>query len=734
MQLKRFMVIGFVSCFLICVSLLLTACGKGEDADANTLPVSDSSGERVMVSAVENAGFNLPMGVKLSGDTMYYMEGTWDNDTDRFTDGAVFRLDKGQQEAVEIEHFAEEELLLYFVDAVGAVYSLYADISTGEKEICLRKRGADLELIYDVAITDDLRHIEAIKMGQAGPEGEVCLSGSYGEIYVFDKDGQFVCKGQAPWDKDSYHGSSCGLANAGKEGVFTYHVEKDTISFQKIDLTNGKPGKAQEVQPDSQNNLSVDVYDGFDNGIFFSDSNSLWKYDVSAGEVSKVFGWGDTTINLKDYMIDTVGVLEEGLVVLVHRSYTEVYFAQISEKNRSELAEKQTVTLGVMGGMDVVRSELEEMASAFNRESGQYEIVVEACGSFLEFQEKLIKGEGPDLIELSSTDITVLADKGVLEDLSPYFAESLVVKEEDLLPAIQRAGTVRGSMCCVLPDFQVGLFLVKEDDIAGSDWNADRFLALGESHPGAALLYCTNYAMDYYSSVLSTTLNADMETYVDWEKRECSFDDGRFASLVERVMKLDVPPFEPLTLEQLMNSSQDIVSMRNDQYYKGELLTSQASVSGLDGYQITVRGVGKDSRWLGYPNEKGVPYYEMVSNTPLGINHASEKKDGAWAFLEFLLSANYQNRKIGLPVRKDSFEKYLERTEMFNGIVKIDLSEEEREAIRPIVDNAYWMRANTSYVISPIIYEETQAVFAGDKSPEEAARIIQNRVWLYLNE
>ena len=33
-----------------------------------------------------------------------------------------------------------------------------------------------------------------------------------------------------------------------------------------------------------------------------------------------------------------------------------------------------------------------------------------------------------------------------------------------------------------------------------------------------------------------------------------------------------------------------------------------------------------------------------------------------------------------------------------------------------------------------IVSEEAGAYFAGDKSAEEAAEIIQRRVWLYLNE
>ena len=36
--------------------------------------------------------------------------------------------------------------------------------------------------------------------------------------------------------------------------------------------------------------------------------------------------------------------------------------------------------------------------------------------------------------------------------------------------------------------------------------------------------------------------------------------------------------------------------------------------------------------------------------------------------------------------------------------------------------------------ISAIIMEEAGAFFHGDKSAEDAAKVIQNRVWLYLNE
>ena len=40
----------------------------------------------------------------------------------------------------------------------------------------------------------------------------------------------------------------------------------------------------------------------------------------------------------------------------------------------------------------------------------------------------------------------------------------------------------------------------------------------------------------------------------------------------------------------------------------------------------------------------------------------------------------------------------------------------------------------TDSVIDRIIYEELDAMFAGDKTPEETCDVIQNRVWIYVKE
>lgn len=289
-------------------------------------------------------------------------------------------------------------------------------------------------------------------------------------------------------------------------------------------------------------------------------------------------------------------------------------------------------------------------------------------------------------------------------------------------------------MCCVLPDFQVSGFLVEKGTAEGNGWNADQFLDMGENNPNAALVFCLDYKQSYPMEVLGMVLDADLGSYLNFTDRECCFDDGRFASLMERIVQLGIPPLESVDMKEIMASGQSLSEIMKERFYQKEVLVYRTTVSSLDSYQDAVAEMGEISEWIGYPTVNRVPYNEMISNTPLGINHASDAKEGAWAFLEFLLSEKYQDRKTGFPVRQDSFEKYLEQTEMFNGIVQIKLTEEDKEILQTIIEHAYWMQAKTPYDISHIIYEEAGAVFAGDKTSEEAAEIIQRRVQLYIQE
>jgi multiple sugar transport system substrate-binding protein len=79
--------------------------------------------------------------------------------------------------------------------------------------------------------------------------------------------------------------------------------------------------------------------------------------------------------------------------------------------------------------------------------------------------------------------------------------------------------------------------------------------------------------------------------------------------------------------------------------------------------------------------------------------------------------------------RKDIFEARMALEQERNP----EISPEEYETAAALIQGATYRKNNESPAIS-IVKEEASAFFAGDKSPEEVAKIIQNRVSIFLSE
>ena len=104
--------------------------------------------------------------------------------------------------------------------------------------------------------------------------------------------------------------------------------------------------------------------------------------------------------------------------------------------NPGETDGKEIVTLGVTFRAN---SELLDMVNAYNEQSEDYyvQILVYEREIVSQYRMDLVMGKGTDLYELSAMSMEQLTQLGVLEDLSPYFAES-----KELPPSIRRQANV----------------------------------------------------------------------------------------------------------------------------------------------------------------------------------------------------------------------------------------------------------------------------------------------------
>lgn len=139
----------------------------------------------------------------------------------------------------------------------------------------------------------------------------------------------------------------------------------------------------------------------------------------------------------------------------------------------------------------------------------------------------------------------------------------------------------------------------------------------------------------------------------------------------------------------------------------------------------------------------------------MAINNKSKNKDGAWAFISYLLDEEVQKAVCGVagmvdgyyfPANKAAFNAT--RTYMESEIARRHISftrygvptktedilePERQEEIRAILEDARFAPINNEDIIN-IILEEADAYFSDVKSIEEVCKAIQNRVNLYLEE
>ena len=248
-----------------------------------------------------------------------------------------------------------------------------------------------------------------------------------------------------------------------------------------------------------------------------------------------------------------------------------------------------------------------------------------------------------------------LARQGVFEGLDPYYERSSLVKQEDLLESVREAYTVKGKNVTVFPFFSLRTLRARGDFVKNDEWTIWKFLELGEKNrmlytqsPDIALDYCMG--IRYYG-----------EHFIDYENKTCSFDGEEFRRILESCGTWEK--------HSERNESGDYVdSSSKEGEWLFEILTvgspKHIEPRELEGDYI-YEGEDYLSTLAGYPGWEGGEY-PLQAYSVFAINSASPNKEGAWDFVEYMLSEEFQAGASlkGLPVNRRA---YMEK-QVFPGV------------------------------------------------------------------
>lgn len=724
---------------LLSLTASLWACGRTEKPQEETVVMTGKLLPTALISRFPGNTHPFDMDAYfLLQDRFYYKGYFWDREKEQMERYVYcLELSEGQGEAVRLLEYDQEgnDILAIMADRQGNCYAFGKYIRERQNLFYLEKCGPDGERSYLAEYTEeDIPYVEGCDIvgGAVEDGGRLCLYTQNGTFYFFDGEGGLAGR------QETDSGPLEGMAMGAQGKAYAYAADGEEIVFTTVDLMEGK-AEAQAVRMEGYEPFYTRVFSGYEKGLYLSGKDGLDRYDPQTGVREALLEWDDPYINLSGSSLRAVSAQEDGtlLAVLWNDHYESRELAQIVCRDQALLKRREEITLGVVGGR--IDLELQEMIRRFNRRNTEWTVTVISYGEAADMDWRayaegvnklnlaLLQGEGPDLVELRSISAENLVSKGVFEDLEEYFARSDSVGREDILEPVWQAGYVAGEMVGVVPSFSLST-LISKSQAAGEGWNVDKALDMAKGEDWDSLLESNRSIV-----VFDLIMEHGKDHFIDYENGVSAFGGEEFIGLLERLEDM----------EESEESAPLYRTVTKEDFLDGNYLLEYASVDQMRDILSYREVYGRSMPWVGYPVWDGPGVHTLTASCRLAINSASGVKDGAWEFLEFLLSDEVQERGLyddltEFPARKDSFERFLAESYPKEGgpEARWYVAQEEDFALaRELVENAVFCRSYGYYdTVDIILEEETWAFFEGGAGARETAERIHSRVQLYLDE
>ena len=504
--------------------------------------------------------------------------------------------------------------------------------------------------------------------------------------------------------------------------------------------------------------------------VCYTDGDYFYGYSFGSEEPDRLFGW--TALDVNADILTVLDVSEDGTVTGVTTRYddrtdtTDLDLVTVSLVSGSAAAQKQVLHLGAL----YTDYNLQNIIIDFNRRSDQYRIELVdysvygrnqdgTSGGETMLNTEIVSGTGPDILCLSGLNYQRLAAGGLLEDLYPYIDADPDLKREDFFPNVLSALEADGKLCAAPSGFYLYTVIGASSVVGeGPGWTYEEFARALSSMPEGCTAFDMSTTRD---DVLSACLALDMGDFVDWENGTVRFDSPDFIELLEFAASF---PSELDWADPELDQDAEI----GDRLAQGKQMLVETGAYSLEDlfYSDYSQYLGGSVTFIGYPAGHGSGSMLSFEEEPLyAISSASANKDAAWQFLRSFLTAAYQRRLLCVPSRIDVFEEKaaeastIQYQKNSDGKYELDAHGEKIPVVRYVLWDSEAGRPRDIYTVSPeqvekvrrlisttsriadynadilsIVEEQAAPFFAGQKSAAEAARLIQSKANIYVNE
>jgi len=530
--------------------------------------------------------------------------------------------------------------------------------------------------------------------------------------------------------------------------IASYWGEKGQY-FKTLNLETGELSEEFHI-PGNSYNYSIYAGRGYD--LILDGSNALYGYNLGDQELTEIMNYIDSDL-------DASGVYD-----IKRISDTEFYgnfysysdertcYAKFTKVPPEEVKDKKVLVLGcAYTDWDVRRQVVK-----FNKENEEYRIQIrdysiynteeDYTQAYTQLNMDIVSGKVPDILMLnSSLPVDSYLAKGLFEDLYPFIDGDAEINRSDLLEGILETFSTDGKLYQLIPSFSVLTLAGKTSNVgAESGWTLDELNALVETKgEGTDILFDVTR-----DSVLSYCMQMSSGQFINWQTGECSFDSEGFTKLLEFIRQF------PVEYDDSRYEDESFWENYDSMYRDDRTLLSVTYLNNFTNYNRMEKGTfGEEITLIGFPadNRKGSA---LDYNLNFAISSKSSNKDGAWQFLRYFLSYEYQKDIYGFPVNKQRYEElkqeamqkpyyYDENNQKVEyddsywiGDVEVTIPPMTAEEVQKVEDFIFSVDQTVNYDenLLNIIKEEAEGFFSGQKSAKEVAGVIQSRVKIYVNE
>lgn len=608
-------------------------------------------------------------------------------------------------------------------------YNLRVFDASGAQTFC-----AELSSLIE---SEDYFYVSAFAVAGTG---EAVLMANGNAIYVLNADGSL--KGSIDTSDLSNGISNFVTLGNGSVAALVYGEDYAAFDLRPVDTAAMQLGEATASLP-------TDAYSARPSGggydFCYNKGESFYGYKLADGSEEKLVTWINCDVNSNN--VTSPYITEEGNIVCLSSEYSNTgdgattYFITLTKTPYDQVPQKTTLTLAcVYLGYDIKNQILD-----FNRKSSDYRIEVRDYSEFNTEDDysagytKLIteigSGAVPDIMLTDGLPIETFGAKGLLADLWPFIdADEELGGRAGVVEPVFNALSQDGKLYEISSNFYITT-IAGPASIVGTEpgWTYEEmYAALDQMPEGCELFSLGTTRSDVFSSICMLNLSR----FVDWTTGECSFDSDDFISLMEFANRF--PETFDWEHHEWTNEDSDAYRIK-----EGRQLLVTLSLSDPYSYNYYSEMFNGDMALKGFPDVPGSGAVFNMNGTGLAIASTCKNQDAAWSFVRTLLTREYQeNYTYGFCTNRELCEEniqsmvgesYYSYDQVTGEEKEIIFTQENADLITDLINNTSMVADYNTSQINDIINEEVAYYFSGEKTAQDVAATIQNRVSIYVN-